>query len=53
MANGIQAFYLNKYIVVWMLDLIDFINKKNPGVSSLLDPIEDLVNNLKTPADIK
>ena len=53
LANGIQAFYLNKYVVVWMLDLIDFINKKNPGVSSLLDPIEDLVNNLKTPADIK
>lgn len=53
MANGIQAFYLNKYVVVWMLDLIDFINKKNPSVSSLLEPIEDLVNNLKTPADIK
>lgn len=53
LANGIQAFYLNKYVVVWMLDLFAFIKENKADVSSLLDPIMDLVNSLKTPANIK
>lgn len=53
LANGIQAFYLNKYVVVWMLDLFAFIQKNKADVSSFLDPIMDLVNSLKTPANIK
>lgn len=53
LANGIQAFYLNKYVVVWMLDLYAFIQKNKADVSSFLDPIMDLVNDLKTPANIK
>lgn len=53
LANGIQAFYLNKYVVVWMLDLYAFIQKNKADVSSFLNPIMDLVNDLKTPANIK
>lgn len=53
LANGIQAFYLNKYVVVWMLDLFAFIQKNKSDVSSFLNPIMDLVNDLKTPANIK
>lgn len=53
LANGIQAFYLNKYVVVWMLDLFAFIQKNKADVSSFLNPIMDLVNDLKTPANIK
>ncbi len=52
-ANGIEAFYLNKYVVVWMLELIELIKTKKPGASRFLGPIFDLVSNLKTPADIK
>lgn len=53
LANGIQAFYLNKYVVVWMLDLFAFIKENKTDVSSYLDPIMDLVNELKTPAKLK
>lgn len=48
-ANGIQAFYLNKYVVVWMIDLINFIKENNPDSYKYLQPIFDLINNLKTP----
>lgn len=53
LANGIQAFYLNKYVVVWMLDLFTFIQKNKADVLPYLSPIMDLVNDLKTPANIK
>lgn len=53
LANGIQAFYLNKYVVVWMLDLFAFIQKNKADVLPYLNPIMDLVNDLKTPANIK
>ena len=53
LANGIQAFYLSKYVVVWMLDLISFIKEKNPGAFKYLLPIHDLANNLKTPRNLK
>lgn len=52
LANGIQAFYLNKYVVVWMLELIDFIKNKNPESAPYLIAIEDLINKLKTPRNI-
>lgn len=48
-ANGIQAFYLNKYVLVWILDLFAFIKEKNPEKSTYLFPIYNLINNLKTP----
>lgn len=53
LANGIQAFYLSKYVVVWMLDLISFIKEKNPGAFKYLLPIYELANNLKTPRNLK
>lgn len=49
LANGIQAFYLNKYVVVWMLDLINFIKENDPDSYKYLQPIFELINNLKTP----
>lgn len=49
LANGIEAFYLNKYVVVWMLELIDFIKNNNPLQAPYLKAIEDAVNKLKTP----
>lgn len=52
LANGIQAFYLNKYVVVWMLELIDFVKEKNPSSKSYLKAIEEAVNKLKTPANL-
>lgn len=48
-ANGIQAFYLNKYVVVWIIDLINFIKDNNPDSYKYLQAIFDLINNLKTP----
>ena len=53
LANGIQAFYLNKYVVVWMLELIDFIKNKNPDKAPYLKAIEDAVNELKTPRNFR
>lgn len=53
LANGIQAFYLNKYVVVWMLDLFTFIKENKTDVFTYLNPIMDLVNDLKTPAKLK
>ena len=53
LANGIQAFYLSKYVVVWMLDLISFIKEKNPGAFKYLLPIYELASNLKTPRNLK
>lgn len=48
-ANGIQAFYLNKYVVVWIIDLINFIKENNPDSYKYLQAIFDLINTLKTP----
>lgn len=49
LANGIQAFYLRKYVAVWMIDLINFVQKNNPECKTILKPIYDLTSNLKTP----
>ena len=53
LANGIEAFYLNKYVVVWMLELIDFIKNNNPSKAPYLKAIEDAVNKLKTPRNYR
>ncbi|WP_151409128.1 hypothetical protein [Anaerococcus sp. Marseille-P9784] len=49
LTNGIQGFYLSKYVVVWMIDIINFIKENNPKAYEDLKIIEFLANNLKTP----
>lgn len=49
LANGIQGFYLSKYVVIWMIDIINFIKENNPKAYEDLKTIEFLANNLKTP----
>lgn len=49
LANGIQGFYLSKYVVVWIIDIVNFIKENNPDTSKDLEIIENLTNNLKTP----
>lgn len=49
LANGIQGFYLSKYVVVWMIDIVNFIKENNPYAYKDLEIIETLTNNLKTP----
>lgn len=53
LANGIEAFYLNKYVVVRMLELIDLIKNKNPNKASYLEAIEKAINKLKTPRNFE
>lgn len=53
LANGIEAFYLNKYVVVWMIELIDLIKNKNPNKASYLEAIEKAINKLKTPRNFE
>ncbi len=48
-ANGIQGFYLQKYVVVWMIDLCNMILDKYPNYEDRVRPIYNLSNNLKTP----
>lgn len=48
LANGIQGFYLSKYVVVWMIDIVNFIKENNPNAYKDLEIIENLTNNLKT-----
>lgn len=47
-ANGIQGFYLSKYIVVWMMDLCNYLKKNNPKIYKDIIPIYELSNNLKS-----
>lgn len=49
LSNGIQAFYLRKYVAVWMIDLIKLVLENNPEYKIILNPIYDLTSNLKTP----
>lgn len=53
LANGIQAFYLSKYVVVWMIDLCDYVRENFPDKKNDIGPIYKLANNLKTPSLIK
>ena len=52
-ANGIQGFYLNKYVLVWMMDLCDYIKENNSNLYEDILPIYNLSSNLKTIADSK
>lgn len=52
-ANGIQGFYLNKYVLVWMMDLCDYIKENNYNLYEDILPIYHLSSNLKTIADSK
>ncbi len=47
-ANGIQAFYLSKYVLVWMMDLCNHIKDNNPKLYPYVLPIYELSSNLKT-----
>lgn len=53
LANGIQAFYLSKYVVVWMIDLCDYVRENFPDKKNDIGSIYKLANNLKTPSLIK
>ena len=48
LANGIQGFYLSKYVVVWMLDLCQYVKDHQPEKWESIIPIYELANNLKT-----
>lgn len=52
-ANGIQGFYLNKYVLVWMMDLCDYLKENNYNLYEDILPIYHLSSNLKTIADSK
>ncbi|MDO5047791.1 MAG: hypothetical protein Q4D88_04505 [Anaerococcus sp.] len=48
LANGIRAFYLSKYVCVWMLILIKKIEDE-PLARDFLSPIYEKINNLQRP----
>lgn len=50
LANGIQGFYLSKYVVVWMIDLCKYVKENFPDKKDDISPIYKLANNLKTPS---
>lgn len=52
LANGIQGFYLSKYVVVWMLDLCQYVMDHYPEKKEHIRPIYKLANTLKTPSSI-
>lgn len=53
LANGIQGFYLSKYVVVWMLDLCQYVIDNHPAKNDDIMAIYELANTLKTPSSIK
>lgn len=52
LSNGIQGFYLSKYVVVWMLDLCQYVMDHHPEKKDHIRPIYNLANTLKTPSSI-
>ncbi|WP_235821485.1 hypothetical protein [Anaerococcus urinomassiliensis] len=52
LANGIQGFYLSKYVVVWMLDLCQYVMDHHPEKKEHIRPIYNLANTLKIPSSI-
>ena len=52
-ANGIQGFYLNKYVLVWMMDLCDYIKENSPKLYPDVLAIYNLSSNLKAPKDLE
>lgn len=53
LANSIQGFYLSKYVVVWMLDLCQYVMDHHPAKKDDLMAIYELTNTLKTPSSNK
>ena len=53
LANGIQGFYLSKYVVVWMLDLCQYVIDNHPAKKDDIMAIYNLANTLKTPSSNK
>lgn len=53
LANSIQGFYLSKYVVVWMLDLCQYITNHHPAKKDDIMAIYNLANTLKTPSSNK
>lgn len=51
LANGIQAFYLSKYVVVWMLIFCEGLMETNEDANLYLDPIYEKINKLKRACD--
>lgn len=51
LANGIQAFYLSKYVVVWMLILCEGLMETYEDARFFLDPVYEKINNLKRVGD--
>lgn len=51
LANGIQAFYLSKYVVVWMLILCEGLMETYEDARFFLNPIYEKTNKLKRVGD--
>lgn len=51
LANGIQAFYLSKYVVVWMLILCEGLMETYEDARLFLNPIFEKTNKLKRACD--
>ena len=49
LANGDRAFYLSKYVLVRMLDIIADLYEKSDQSKLYLNPISNSINNLKRP----
>ncbi|MDY2927989.1 hypothetical protein [Anaerococcus sp.] len=48
LANGIQAFYLSKYVLVWMIEIMDKLMDKGKKSEIYLKPLYERLTNLKT-----
>ncbi len=51
LANGIQAFYLSKYVVVWMLIFCEGLMETYEDARFFLNPIYEKINKLKRACD--
>lgn len=51
LANGIQAFYLSKYVLVWMIIFCEALMEKYEDARFFLNPIYEKTNNLKRARD--
>lgn len=49
LANGIQAFYLSKYVVVWMLIFCDGLMEEDKEARAILMPLYEKLNKLQRP----
>lgn len=51
LANGIQAFYLSKYVLVWMIIFCEALIEKYEDARFFLQPIYEKTNNFKRACD--